>query len=301
MISVVIPLYNKENSIRHTLEAVLGQTFQDFEIVIVNDGSSDNSVSEAQKVNDQRIRIITQENAGVSAARNHGIEEAKYDLIAFLDADDEWEPTYLETQMALVEKYPQCNVFATNYEFRDSEGNVWPIIINRLPFDSEDGILTNYFEVASHSHPPLWTSAIMVRKIAIQEVGGFPIGIVAGEDLLTWARLSITNKIAYSKRTKAKFIVDSLKFDYKPKRQPAEPDVVGNELKKLYEKHPKIKGLKVYISYWHKIRCAVYYRMGERKKSIKEAICAIKYDFFNYKHYAYIVLNILPLKQIIKK
>ena len=297
MISVVIPLYNKERAIRHTLETVLGQTYQNFEIVIVNDGSTDNSVSEAQKVNDPRIRIINQKNAGVSAARNRGIEEAKYDLIAFLDADDEWKPTYLETQMALAEKYPQCNVFATNYEFRDSEGNVRPTIIRRLPFDGEDGVLTNYFEVASHSHPPICSITIMVRKTAIQDVGGFPVGIAAGEDLLTWAQLATRNEIAYSKKPLAAFIIDTFAFNTKPRRRPADVDIVAQELNALKEAFPHTKGLKTYISHWHKMRCAIYYQLGEKKNSIREALKALKYNVFNYKLYAYILMNIIPLKK----
>lgn len=99
MISVVIPLYNKEKQIKRTLQSVLTQTFQDFEIVIVNDGSTDNSVIEVEKLKDPRIRLVHQKNAGVSAARNKGIEEAKYELIAFLDADDEWQSEYLAHNM----------------------------------------------------------------------------------------------------------------------------------------------------------------------------------------------------------
>ena len=123
MISVVIPLYNKEKQIKRTLQSVLTQTFQDFEIVIVNDGSTDNSTIEVEKIKDSRIRLIHQENAGVSAARNKGIEEAKYELIALLDADDEWKNKYLEVQYDLYKKYPKCDIFACNYEF------VFPFII----------------------------------------------------------------------------------------------------------------------------------------------------------------------------
>ena len=94
MISVVIPLYNKEEQIADTLQSIFAQTFQDFEIVIVDDGSTDNSVEEVEKFDDSRIRLIHQTNAGVSAARNRGIEEARGELIAFLDADDEWKPEY---------------------------------------------------------------------------------------------------------------------------------------------------------------------------------------------------------------
>ena len=122
MISVIIPLYNKEKQIAHTLRSVLNQTYQDFEVVIVNDGSTDCSVSEVEKVGDSRIRLVHQKNGGVSAARNKGIEEAKYELLAFLDADDEWKLEYLETQYNLFEKYPMCSVYACNYEFRNVDG-----------------------------------------------------------------------------------------------------------------------------------------------------------------------------------
>ena len=295
MISVVIPLYNKEHAIRHTLEAVLGQTYQDFEIVIVNDGSSDNSVNEAQKVKDQRIRIITQENAGVSAARNRGIEESKYDLIAFLDADDEWKPTYLETQMALAEKYPDCNVFVTNYEFRDSEGNVRPTIIRRLPFDSEDGILTNYFEVASHSHPPICSITIMVRKTAIQEVGGFPVGIAAGEDLLTWARLATRNDIAYSRKVASTYAIETFERGKRTFRKPLIPDHVGNELENLQQNF-KSNHIKNYIARWHKNRGIAFLHLSQRRECIKEFMKAIKYTPSNIKLYVYMVAAFLGKK-----
>jgi len=93
MFSVVIPLYNKERSVKNTIESVLNQTFQDFEVIVVNDGSTDNSLEVVKSFNDERIRIINQKNSGVSSARNRGIKEAKYEWIAFLDADDLWEIT----------------------------------------------------------------------------------------------------------------------------------------------------------------------------------------------------------------
>ncbi len=237
MISVVITLYNKEKHIRNTLKGVLGQSFQDFEIVVVDDGSTDNSVSEVQRFKDPRIRIISQTNAGVSAARNRGILESKGEFIALLDGDDEWKPDYLATQYALAEKYPECDVFATDYEFRSNDGKISPTIIKRLHFDSEDGVLTNYFEIASHSHPPLWTSAIMVSKNALELIGGFPYGIKSGEDLLTWARLACRHKIAYSRKPMAVFNIEGYDLKEKPKRYPAFEDKVGYELKRLRENH----------------------------------------------------------------
>lgn len=295
MISVVIPLYNKEKSIASTLQTVLHQTFNDYEIVIVNDGSTDNSVAEVEKVHDIRIRLINQQNAGVSAARNRGIEEAKGDLIAFLDADDEWKPEYLATQYQLYQKYPECSVFACNYEFRDPRGNVTQPIIHKVSFDEEDGLLYNYFEIACCSNPPICSISIMVRKNAILAIGGFPLGIKSGEDLLTWARLAVNGMIAYSKRPLAIFNVEGYDRGDKPKRIPAENDVVGKELDALLVKYPS-KGLRHYNALWHKMRSSVYMRLNMRKASMKEAAIALRYAPLNYKLYIYILLNLLPSK-----
>ena len=295
MISVIIPLYNKEKQIKKTLETVLSQTFQDFEIVIVNDGSTDNSVNEVSEVKDNRIRLINQENAGVSAARNKGIKEAKGEYVAFLDADDEWKTDYLQCQYQLTQLFPQCDVFATNYEFNNQKGKTSATIINKIAFKGMNGVLDNYFVVASYSHPPLWTSAVMVQKSAIQTIGGFPLGIKSGEDLLTWAKLAARYKIAYHREAKAIFNVEGYDMNEKPKRVPASTDVVGEELIKLY-KEKKIEGLRKYISHWYKMRSSIYMRLDMRKESIVEACKAITYRPGNYKLYAYIILNLLPSK-----
>lgn len=295
MISVVIPLYNKEKQIACTLQSVFEQTFQNFEIVIVDDGSTDNSVEEVEKFDDSRIRLIHQTNAGVSAARNRGIEEASGELIAFLDADDVWMPEYLATQYGLYQKYPECSVYACNYEFRDSEGKVTPTIIRKLPFEGEDGILSNYFEVASCSHPPLWTSAVVIKKSAIQAIGGFPIGIKSGEDLLTWARLAVSGTIAYSRKSLAMFIRDEGLFNKDQQlRVPEKEDIVGQELKKLYNINRHIIGLNKYVALWHKMRTRIFIDKKDRKKAIKECLISMKYNM-NVKILVFLVLIFLPL------
>lgn len=296
MISVVIPLYNKEKQIAHTLQTVLYQTFKDFEIVIVDDGCTDNSVAEVEKFNDHRIRLIHQANAGVAAARNKGIEESKYDLIVFLDADDEWKPAYLENQYALFEKYPECSVFACNYEFKDTKGNVSRTTIKKLPFEGTDGILSNYFEVASCSHPPICSISIMVKKAAIKNVGEFPIGIKSGEDLLTWARLAVKYKIAYSKTPLATFIFDTDTFnDDQKKRVPEQEDYVGKELDKLFTANPQIKGIKEYNALWHKMRARIFLDKGFRKSALKECLKSIKYNI-SLKILIFMSMTILPQK-----
>src|SRR5690554_4101955 len=119
MFSVIIPLYNKELSITNTVQSVLDQTYQNFEIVIINDGSTDNSIKAVESIKDNRIRLIHQENQGVSAARNRGIQEARYNWIAFLDGDDLWEQSHLQEIILMMLKFPDEKVFVTSFEYSD--------------------------------------------------------------------------------------------------------------------------------------------------------------------------------------
>lgn len=293
MISVVIPLYNKEQSVKNTILTVLDQTFQDFEIVIVDDGSTDHSAEKVLEISDSRIRLISQSNAGVSVARNRGISEADGEFIAFLDADDVWSSDYLMTMNRLTAAFPQCDVFASNYNFRQPDGTLTPTVINRLPFRGKTGLLTNYFEVASCSHPPLWTSAVMVRKSAIHAVGGFPPGVKSGEDLLTWARLACRYNIAYCNIPIATFVADGYGIHDRPKRIPSEKDYVGDELARLYISC-RSRNLKRYVAHWHKMRANIYMRLRMRRLSVKECLVGLKYHPTNIKLYAFMFLNMLP-------
>ena len=299
MISIVIPLYNKEQQISQTLETVLNQSFQDFEVVLVDDGSTDESVGVVRQFTDPRIRLIQQKNAGVSAARNRGVAEAWGEFVAFLDADDLWHPDYLAMQMALVEKYPDCDVYATNYEFADSKGRVTPTILRRLPFEGEDGILANYFEVASLSHPPLWTSAVMVRKSAMEAIGGFPLGIKSGEDLLTWSRLACRGKIAYSKKVGAIYnLGEGYDLANQPPRRQDAGDPVGKELEKLYAQYPS-EGLKRYIGHWHKMRASTAIRYFERWECLSESAKSLRWSA-SRKILPFFVMPFIP-KAILKR
>lgn len=297
MITVVIPLYNKADCIATALDSVLAQTYQDFEVVVVDDGSTDDGAAIVEQYTDPRIRLIRQENAGVSAARNKGIAEARGEYVAFLDADDEWSPEYIEIQFQLTEKFPQCDVFATNYEFRRPSGEMVPTILRRLPSKDEDFELTNYFEVAYSSHPPLWTSAVMVRKAALDSVGGFPVGVCSGEDLLTWARLVVKYKVAFSMKSFAIYNLGE-GYDKKnlPPRRQDEGDPVGKELLDMYRENPHIVGLRKYLSHWHKMRASTAIRYGERKETLVEVWRSLCFNPFNFKVAIFAILAVFPLK-----
>jgi len=114
-ISVVIPLYNKARHIRRALSSVLAQTAPCFELVVVDDGSTDGSADVVRSISDSRLRLVVQPNGGECAARNRGIRETSGELIAFLDADDEWLPEFLSTVMRLYDQCPQAGAYATAY------------------------------------------------------------------------------------------------------------------------------------------------------------------------------------------
>lgn len=135
----------------------------------------------------------------------------------------------------------------------------------------------------------------MARRSALLAIGGFPLGIRSGEDLLTWARLACRYRIAYCRKPLAIFNVEGYDVSEKPKRVPAEDDVVGRELKRLMDDY-KTPGLRAYCSIWHKMRASVYMRLRMRGKSFRETIKAIGLAPANYKLYAYLVINMLPSK-----
>lgn len=297
-ISVVIPLYNKRDTVARALESVFAQTVQPFEIIVVNDGSTDGLEQIVEQINYPLVRLIHQSNAGVSAARNKGIDTAKGDWIAFLDADDEWKPEFLETMQMLALTYPECKVVASTYEMQDYQGIRKPIILKEIPFTGEHGILSNYFEVAACSHPPLWTSAVIAKKDALQSMGGFPVGIKAGEDLITWARLAVKFKIGYSMNPLSVFIQDAAHtYNDKPNRLPDPEDRVGKDLIKLLDVlNPEgRKGLSTYISHWYKMRASIYLRLGAFQPALKQCYSSLKYQPSNKIIYIYLLVAFLPL------
>jgi hypothetical protein len=173
--------------------------------------------------------------------------------------------------------------------------------LNKMPFSGEHGILTNYFVVASCSHPPLWTSAVAVKKDAIQSVIGFPIGIKSGEDLLTWSRLATKFKIAYSKKALSVFIqCNAHTYNDKPNRIPEERDLVGEGLISLAKQYKERQGIKKYVSLWFKMRSSIYLRLGMKKKAMINTIKSLEYDPLNLKNYVYLLLLIMPSATINK-
>lgn len=199
LVSVVIPLYNKESHIKRAIDSILAQKIQDFEIVIVDDGSTDKSAEVVKGFTDPRIRLFQQENAGVSAARNRGIEEAKADLIAFLDADDEWMPEHLSTLLKLRSKYPEAGAYSTAYFIKKSNRRAYVAPIDKeIPQKPWEGLLASYFKSATQGNPPVTSSTVAVPKIILNEMNGFNTDAWWGEDTDLWGRIALKYPIAFS-------------------------------------------------------------------------------------------------------
>ncbi len=202
--SVVIPLYNKEKFIKRAINSVLSQTIKTFELIIVDDGSTDESSKIVQTYKDERVQLISKKNAGVSAARNTGILNSKAKFIAFLDADDEWLPDYLETVSSLISDFPLAGAYATS-EFREDEkGNLTQLTYTTLPPHPWQGEIENLFHVMANDPLPVTASSVCIKKSIFEDVGMFPERIKRSEDIDTWIRIFLKYPIILS--TSAKII-----------------------------------------------------------------------------------------------
>ena len=286
------------------MRSVLAQTFQDFEIIVVDDGSTDGGAEVVRSIEDSRIRLITQRNGGVSAARNRGIAEAKADLIAFLDADDEWKDAFLDAVLALRSQFQDCAVFATSYSLRTPEGRTILARLRGISHRLPTFALDDYFSVASVSDPPIWSSAVAVTRSALAHVSGFPVGVTSGEDLLTWAALLLANRCAYDRRPLATFYLKEHMWG-PPTRPHEQEDVVGGRLEALLavvdDAHRK--SLRHYIGHWHKMRASVSLRYGRPRDALRTTLKAMRFDPCAPKLYMYLALSCLPgplLLQVIR-
>ncbi len=200
MISVVIPAYNAASCLQRAVDSVLDQTYKDYEIIVVNDGSTDRT-AEVGKAYGDRIVYLAQENAGVSVARNQGAKHAKGEWIAFLDADDEFLPEKLAWQHRLLTQNPHLNWCAGNYY--SSDGKQATLRVNKQRINGCLGELDffgDYFRAATTIGLYIvWTSTVLVKRDVFLECGGFEPGRVHAEDVDLFWKIALRHpQIGYS-------------------------------------------------------------------------------------------------------
>jgi len=193
MFSVIIPLYNKAPYIAKAIESVLGQTFRDFEVIVIDDGSTDQSLEVAKTFENKSITIISQPNSGVSTARNNGVKLAKHPYICFLDADDWWHPTFLEEMKRLITDFPGAGIYGSGYYIvKHGQERIAPI---GVPQGFERGII-DYCEVyAKTLCMPLTSISVVIPKHIFDEEEGFKSQLKFGEDFDLWIRIALKHQV----------------------------------------------------------------------------------------------------------
>lgn len=195
-ISVVIPLYNKEQEVERALRSVVEQSLTVGEIIVVNDGSTDNSMAIVERFiaahPEANIRLINQENSGVSAARNRGIKEAVGDYIALLDGDDWWLSNYIAEVCRMMEYYPDADAYSTAFDIVTDKS------LTRAAVPTTEGYIDPAKEALQRRYPIIPSTATL-RRSMLMECGGFPEGMRIGEDQWLWAKMmSRGAKFAFS-------------------------------------------------------------------------------------------------------
>lgn len=186
--SIIIPLYNKAPYVEKAIQSVLTQTYEEFELIVIDDGSNDGSLEKIQKFKSAKVQIVSQENQGVSITRNNGVKLAKYDYIAFLDADDWWESTFLQEMKKVIEKYPNAGIYGSNY-YKVKNNKFIPAKIG-VEDSFESGVI-NYFRVYSTTlWMPLTSISVVIPKEVFVYENGFNSSLKLGEDFDLWIRIA---------------------------------------------------------------------------------------------------------------
>ena len=194
--SVIMPLYNKEAFVLEAVNSVLQQTFTDFELLVVDDASTDNSVAVVSEITDNRLKIIRNpENLNLPKSRNVGIAAATGTLLAFLDSDDKWEPNFLAEIFQMTETFPNQVVYATSYFKWFSDSFRGPnAALNR---ENRTQIITNFFEKAV-GESPYCSSSLAIRKDKMQALGGYNEAVTFGEDIDLCIRLHAIHPLVFN-------------------------------------------------------------------------------------------------------
>jgi glycosyltransferase involved in cell wall biosynthesis len=177
-VSAIVPVFNAERTIGEAIDSILAQSFQDFEIVAVDDGSGDASLRSLEPWRD-RIKLLRQPNRGPSAARNHGVRESSGELLAFLDADDRWRPAMLEKMVAALDAHPAAALAYCDVAVIDSEGRA---LMTALAGEQGAPTVADMLEKLW----PIMPSAVVMRRAALEAAGGWPEALTSFEDVYLW-------------------------------------------------------------------------------------------------------------------
>lgn len=206
-VSVIIPLYNKESTVVRAIQSILGGSVLPDEIVVVDDGSTDDSLKALATVRSPLLRVISQKNKGAAAARNTGIREASGELIAFLDADDVWLPDFLQTVLALKQDFPNAGLYGTAYAVCQ-DGETISVSLPDIPPHPWKGVLDNLFALFL-SRTPFNSDTVLIPRAVFDETGFFMEGETIGEDVQMWLNISLRYPIIFTTKVCSHYHTDA--------------------------------------------------------------------------------------------
>lgn len=248
--SVIIPLYNKGPYVAKAVKSVLAQTFKDYEIVIMDDGSHDDSYDIASRAVEGRINchIHRQQNAGVSTARNKAVALSHGDYLCFLDADDWWEPTFLEEMSKLIKEYPEAGIYGTNYTIVNESKHKTRVAEIGVEPTFKIGYI-NYCQVYAKSLAmPLCTDSVCIPRTVFNEMKGFQKGIKLGEDFLLWIKIALKYQVAFLNKPLAYYNQDVEEANRGVFRKGYDPDTFMTfHFDQFEEEESKNRDLKVLL------------------------------------------------------
>ena len=286
-VSIIIPTYNRANLLSRAIKSVLNQTFKDFELIIVDDGSTDNTKQVVEKFQkeDSRIKYIWQENSGAPARpKNTGIKNAKGNYIAFLDDDDEWLPEKLEKQLKLFESssnlgFVGCNILVTNNKNKKSSK------VYKMPTYSE----SIFFEKLFEGNFILTSSCVVIKREVLNKIGLFDENLKFGDDWDLWLRIAKKYKFDFAPEFLIKYYIHGGNIipNLPPMKEAREFEYIFTKYQREYEKYPHIYSIHL------RQLASRYCASGQMSKGRKYYIQSIKFNSFNLKSYFYLALSFL--------
>ncbi len=294
MFSVIVPVYNKAPYIEKALLSVLQQTFRDFEIIVVDDGSTDDGVAIVKKIFSadyltehqlqmpcKGFQLISQPNQGVSSARNNGAKVAQENYLAFLDADDEWHPDYLAKMKQLIEQFPDIGLWASSYYIvKNGRNRIAPVGVEK---DFRQGII-NYFQVyAKTLCMPVCTDTAIVPKEIFEKEHGFKPQLKLGEDFDLWVRIAMKYPVV--------FLNEPLAYYHQDVEQ--KNRAIGEKLYKpsehmLFSDYSSYQQHKDFVFLYEKLALyglQPYYLKEKNKEEVKHILQTIRWKEHPFKYY----------------
>jgi glycosyltransferase involved in cell wall biosynthesis len=299
LISVVIPAYNAEKTVLTTIESVLNQTYLNFELIVINDGSTDHTLDLIHKIKDSRLKVHSFENAGLPSARNRGIKLASGEFVSFIDADDLWSPDKLESQIMALQGKPNAAVAYSWTLFIDGEGHLLKVVDTAFyEGDVYKQLLVGCFITSG--------SNVMIRKKYIDKVGLFDPGLRSAADWEYWIRLAKTWPFALVPRYQIFYRIHQGSMSH-------EVESVQDDILKVidrvylsvpYEYLPlKRKSMSTAFQYLASLYLLRETGLHWQKKAFKNFKTSIKYNPFTllskntqYNLWTIILLKVLPSK-----